>query len=461
MAKIRDPGKRLPTEANGYLTQLGSGMLIAEDCGVAIHTKSVQRLVQYVREKPSETISFVPEIPVSTELGLTRYHPLLYWIPKTRERVIDRVKLAALHMPFASNLRSMLLPSGSTQIVETSKDEQVHYFADHFHEVCPTPTQVSVVLGNVCNLKCIMCPYHSPEITPTHRTDFFRHPNLMAYEIMDRIASECGQLRVPVKVGNVEEPLLHPRIVDFVSACRSRGAPSFHITTNGLLLTADKGRALLEAGLTSLYISLDAARRETYSRVRGTDLERVERNAHDFLRLRREMRSRCRVLMSFVRNKGTSCEEAMEFRERWLPQTDGVIFYNLAETDKGNSRFREVMDVANETMDKAKGRWPCLNPFQEIYLLPDGRVYYCCETVSKLAFEHLESMGRYPEQSIPEIWRGEPFRILRRDLILNELKRWPACENCGIWMAHVTKTQEIDGKRITCNMITEIVEKTR
>jgi MoaA/NifB/PqqE/SkfB family radical SAM enzyme len=317
---------------------------------------------------------------------------------------------------------------------------------------------VSVVVSNACNLHCVMCPYHSRRIRPTHRTDFFLEPRLMTWEIMERIAAECGSMRVPVKIGNVEEPLLHPRIVGFVGQCRRRGVPSVHVTTNGTLLTPQLSQRLLEAGLSSAYISLDAAESDTYRRIRHEDLDRVERNVRAFLAARRSGRFACRVMLSLVRNDGVSQEEQADFVARWLPEADGVILYDLARYEDGSSRFDSVHEVARSRIRQSGRRWPCLNPWQEVYLLPDGRVYYCCETVSKLAFEHLPSMGRYPRESIETIWHGEAFRALRRDLILGEFQRWPACERCGIWMAHASETVQEDGRKITRNMTTEIHE---
>ncbi len=304
-----------------------------------------------------------------------------------------------------------------------------------------------------------MCPYHSPLIRPTHKTPFFTGPQeYITWDLLDKIATQCGELRIPIKIGNVEEPLLHPKAVDFVKACRTRGAPSAHITTNGWPLTERKCRELLEAGLTSLYISVDAATPETYLKIRGGDLEKLEANVHTFLRVRKEMNADCRVMMSFVKNKGVSVEEAMQFREKWLPVTDGVIFYNLAEMVGGNSHYQEVNPIAKETLKKVNGRWPCLNPFQEMYILPDGRIYYCCETIAKLAFAELRSVGEFPEQSISDIWKGQLYQELRRDLILNKLDEQPACKDCGIWMAHASDSETKDGRKITWNMITELVE---
>ena len=67
----------------------------------------------------------------------------------------------------------------------------------------------------------------------------------MSWETMLRIAEECGEQKIGLKVGNIEEPLLHPRMIDFVREARKRGVPSFHITSNGLPLdesTWERGR---------------------------------------------------------------------------------------------------------------------------------------------------------------------------------------------------------------------------
>jgi MoaA/NifB/PqqE/SkfB family radical SAM enzyme len=409
---------------------------------------------------PDKPLCFVPEIPVASELGLPRYEPVVAWFPDRRTRFQSAHTLS--RRVFARLAGRPHAETWDLQQCEriglTSQAEQLHYFVDHYAAICPSPIQVSVIVSNTCNLHCVMCPYHSREIKPTHRTEFFRHRRLMGREMMEQIAAECGSMGVPVKIGNVEEPLMHPRIVGFVEQCRRSGVPSVHITTNGTLLTPQIGQSLLDAGLTSVYVSLDAAWPATYRRIRQGDLDRVERNVRTFLAARRSGNFACRVMVSLVRNEGVSKDEEEEFTARWFPETDGVILYHLARYDDGNSRFAAVHEVARSKVRDAGRRWPCLNPWQEVYLLPDGRVYYCCETVSKLAFEHLESMGRYPQQRIQAIWHGEAFRSLRRDLIGDELGRWSACHGCGIWMAHASETTQASGKRITRNMITEIHE---
>lgn len=459
---VRDPARRLPDDWQVLFPRDLGGTLYAPDRGVPIHPGSIRTFAAAL--KPGRAACYVPQIPVTSSLpGMPGYQPILYWAPPGFRVKDVEAKLRYRYRRLRGrSVPPMFVPTGDLHLVtETGREEQVHYFATHFRAIAPRPQQVSVVLSNLCNLKCVMCPYHSPEIKPTHTTDFFEKKEEMTWEMMQTVAREAGKLGVPVKMGNIEEPLIHDKIVEFVRLCRESGVPHVHTTTNGLPLTEKMGRELIDAGISSVYISMDASRPDTYKRVRGANLVKLEENVRRFVKQVRASGKAIRVMTSFVRNKGVGVEEQVEFMEKWTAETDGAIFYNLAEYDDGNSRFDRVNKVATDMMAKAGGRWACVNPFQEIYVLPDGRVYYCCETVSKLAFAHLESMGDYPKQTLADVWLGEAFTRLRRDLILNELEGHPGCKDCGIWMAHAVDQQVEEGVRVTRNMCTEIFEPLR
>lgn len=454
--KVVDPGLRIPAECDFPSRAYGYLYLPAGNLG-PIHPASLKRLVEEGMRTGRPTF-FVPEVPVSNKLGMMPYPALAYWVPE-----IDSISWTQRLKEFRKGeyyterrIQSSLETRPAVKFSVTPLEEQVFYYVDHFNSISTKPSQVSVIVTNACNLKCVMCPYHSPLIKPSHGTDFFKDVETMDWSLMLKIAEECGRIQAPIKIGNIEEPLLHPKIVEFIQLCRSQGVPTAHITSNGLLLSDEKARALLDAGLTSLYISIDAARPDTYKRVRGANLEKVEGNLHNFLKVRKEMDKNCLVMVSFIRNEGVTQEEEAEFIEKWSPIVDGVIVYNLAEYVKGNARVANINEVTQTFMDEANGRWACLNPWQEIYLLPDGRVYYCCETVSKLAHENLVSMGDYHTQSIQEVWHGPVFKELRKSLLKNELEEWSACKDCGIWMAHVCGTEERDDMKIVSNMMTEI-----
>lgn len=282
---------------------------------------------------------------------------------------------------------------------------------------------------------------------------------------MEKLAQECGEQRITILIGSVEEPLLHPKIIDFVQLCRQQGVPRVHITTNGQLLDKNRAIALLQAGLTSIDISIDAADPETYLRVRGANLSRVESNVINFLRLRDCLRVPCQVRTAFVRNQNVTPEEEQRFRDRWLTKADSVFILNLAEYKETNMRLSQTNEALQDEIEhyrqKAQGRWACLFPFKEMAVLPDGRIYYCIETLFRLGFDkNIASLGDYNQQTLQEIWRGDLFTQLRRDLILNQLNNRSACKNCDMWKSQVMNRSSKNGLQVMSTMVTEIYQRT-
>jgi sulfatase maturation enzyme AslB (radical SAM superfamily) len=407
MLKVVDPHNRLHSPIPEEFNKL-SGRLIVHECGVDIHPDSIRTFISAIEDK-SYAHDFIPRIPLVHEFGMGSYPPLMSYRP------------AKLYQRFFNRIRVYLgKPSLVEQITKVSRDELVYYFADNYTKIVPKPMQLSVVLSNRCNLQCIMCPYHGKDARQQHATDYFTRQIEMPWHMLEKIAVQAGKHHLPVKLGNIEEPLLHKRVVDFIDLARKLGSPGAHITTNGTLLSAQMGEKLLDAGLTSLYVSIDAAFEHTYKRIRGTELAKIEQNLLSFLELRQHRAMPCSVMVSFVRNQGVTKDEEQAFINKWLPITDGIIFYELSEnTNEGTFFFKQRHDFVTKKIH-SHGRWTCLNPFQEIYILPDGSCCYCCETIGQRGYRQLDSMGVFPRQSILEIWQGNPFIELRRMLLLNE-----------------------------------------
>ncbi|MBE1426401.1 MoaA/NifB/PqqE/SkfB family radical SAM enzyme [Desulfomicrobium macestii] len=430
-------------------SSLGGELLLCPEAA-PLHPTSIAAFFGSL--KPDTVNYFVPVIPVSSELGLPKYDPLMIWVPDhvsvPREELLKR--------PFAPLRLGREAGVVFHRVEGASMTEQEHYFVDHFGSVSARPVQVSVVVSNRCNLSCVMCPYHGKKARSTHARDYFSRPEFMDRDLLFSIAGNVGRLGAPVKVGNIEEPLLHPDMAEFIRRAREAGSPSAHITTNGVLLTEERADALLDAGLTSIYISLDAALPDTYARIRGGDLAKVESQVLSFIEKAKRRSPDFAVFTSCVLNDGLDRDEVERFAEKWCASSDGAIFYNLGTYNGGSTSFSSIHAVAQNKIQESGKRWPCLNPWQEIYILPDGQCLYCCETLSRLAHTSLQSMGDVPETPLSEIWLGKPFSDLRRALIRNDLGQWPACDKCNIWMAHVAETEDKPTGKVVRNMITEI-----
>ena len=451
---IKDPQKLLPNSLKDFC-EIPDSVLGIPSHGIPLQPKSIEKLLLTAKKQDS-IIVFQPTLPILSELGLPAYPTLAYLYPQELSNIWYKLqpKIEALLRGEIFDRIPFIL------ISQIDIDEQLHYFA-HYYGKAINPSYVRVIVGNTCNLKCVMCPYHSSLLKPTHTTEFFQGKKVMSWEMMERLAKDCGQAGITVLIGSVEEPLLHPKLVDFIQLCRQQGVPKVHLTTNGQLLDETRATALLKAGLTSIDISIDAATPETYLKVRGADFNRVESNVINFLNIREQLGIACEVRTSFVRNQDVNLEEEKSFLARWSSKVNSIFFLNVAEYQANNMRLKKTNQKIDNSLQyyqqKAQGRWACLFPFIEMAVLPDGRIYYCIETLFRLGFDKdIKSLGDYNKQTLQEIWSGDLFQQLRQDLILNQLEKRTACKNCDMWMSQVINREIKDEYQVLTTTVTEI-----
>ncbi|MBN2255565.1 MAG: radical SAM protein [Deltaproteobacteria bacterium] len=111
------------------------------------------------------------------------------------------------------------------------------------------PETLHLALTNTCDQVCAGCFYSKGKAD----ADVF-----MSADLFERILDQAAEHRVFQFAFGGGEPLLHPRIADFVKKSRQRNVVP-NITTNGNRLTLELARELKESGLGQIQISLDAA----------------------------------------------------------------------------------------------------------------------------------------------------------------------------------------------------------
>ena len=129
---------------------------------------------------------------------------------------------------------------------------------------------------NQCNLDCRTCI----------RNVWDEPQGMMSEDVFSRVMDGLAAFSpVPAAFfGGFGEPLFHPGIVEMVRQAKSLGT-SVELITNATLLTKGLSRALIEAGLDILWVSLDGARPESYADIRlGAALPQVLENLADFRR---------------------------------------------------------------------------------------------------------------------------------------------------------------------------------
>src|ERR1700691_4729641 len=139
---------------------------------------------------------------------------------------------------------------------------------------------------NRCNLLCTTCPRTYAELEP---------PADMSWDLFTSIVDQIPRLHRAVLHG-VGEPMLVKNLPRMVRYLKDRGTYVL-FNTNGTVLNERNGRALIEAGLDELRVSLHAAHAKSYRAIRGKDyFGRILRNVRAFRALQeREGKDRPRV----------------------------------------------------------------------------------------------------------------------------------------------------------------------
>jgi sulfatase maturation enzyme AslB (radical SAM superfamily) len=153
--------------------------------------------------------------------------------------------------------------------------------------------RVNLEITNACNLDCATCMRNVWD-EPIGRMDA-----ALFARVLDGLHSFWP--RPLVFFGGYGEPLAHPDVVEMVRQVKALGCTT-ELITNGILLHPQTAAALLDAGLDTLWASLDGATPEHYSDVRlGSELPRVLENIAHLRQLRdRNSSTRPQIGIAFV-----------------------------------------------------------------------------------------------------------------------------------------------------------------
>ena len=112
------------------------------------------------------------------------------------------------------------------------------------------------------------------------------------------------------------EPFLHSHWADCVEACHRRDIRAI-LQTNALLLDDSLAREILDVGVDSITISMDAATAETYRILKpGSDFKQVIDNVEHFLSLAQSRSRRSKITIQFVRGPDNR-HEVQAFLRKW------------------------------------------------------------------------------------------------------------------------------------------------
>src|SRR3954470_4651671 len=140
------------------------------------------------------------------------------------------------------------------------------------------PRSIYIEPTTRCNELCQQCP----------RTLLSREDDRdLSFEDFCFIVDQFPVLERVVLHG-LGEPLLNKDLPRMIRYLKERGAYVL-FNSNGILLNAKRGQALIDAGLDEYRLSMDGSTPATYARVRGVDaFDKIWRNVQAFIAMQKQ-----------------------------------------------------------------------------------------------------------------------------------------------------------------------------
>lgn len=275
-----------------------------------------------------------------------------------------------------------------------------------------TPIILQLEPTSQCNLRCIMCP----QDTTT------REKGYMAFPLFKKIVDDAigfGIKRIWLYAQG--EPLLHPQIVEMVRYIKNKQL-AVDITTNGMLLDAEKTRALFDAGMNSadyITFSVMGSSKEVHEAVmKRANHELIERNILGLMELKRHRKISGPIVQIKFYSMPENQHEESSFIKKWENKVDRV----LPITPISLSFYKDT--TINNIPAK---RTFCTQAWDRITVYWNGDMTVCNnDTDGKYI------LGNLSTESISAVWHSEKYEEFRNFHRKMNFENLPLCTNCDI-----------------------------
>ncbi len=289
-----------------------------------------------------------------------------------------------------------------------SQDQIADAYRRGIIELPYPPRELWIEPTNRCNLRCPKCP---------HATGLKRAMGIMSEEIFRDLIEEVSDWKPLISFHLGGESLLVPDLPDRIRLAAEHGMSTV-LHSNGLLLTEDYSRRLIDSGLELLSVSVDGEDERSYREAMGGgNFNRLKRNVTRFLELRT---SRSPFLV--IRVTRPSPDKFPRADESPLAEW-GADYLQIADQHVWSGADAERRRDLGLGLDGPLSA--CARIWYGMGILWDGTVVPCC-----MDMEGEHPIGSTRVNSVRAIWNGEAMVKLRRNHVAGEFGDIALCRNC-------------------------------
>lgn len=273
------------------------------------------------------------------------------------------------------------------------------------------PPCLQIEPASMCNFRCVFCYQTDKDLTAPSAG----HMGLMSLDTFKRVVDAAEGRCEAVTLASRGEPLINPQI-DKMLEYAGKKFLAFKLNTNAWYLDERKTHSLLQAGLSTLVFSADAAKEPDYSRLRvNGNLERVLGNIRRFQEIRAKHYPDSRLITRVSGVKFADTCELDEMEKFWGNYVDQVAFVNY------NPWENAYTQPANELTA------PCSDLWRRMFVWWDGRVNPC-----DVDYKSTLSVGRIAAADLGMLWRSESYMSLRSRHLRTQRSQCEPCRRCSV-----------------------------
>jgi MoaA/NifB/PqqE/SkfB family radical SAM enzyme len=287
-----------------------------------------------------------------------------------------------------------------------------------------TPFVVFVDPSDACNFKCRFCPTSDRNLMKEVGRPWKQLPFELFTKIADDMTLFPGKVEV-LRLYKDGEPLLNKRLADMIKYAKDVGASKrIDTTTNAALLTKEKGKAIADAGLDRINISIYGVSNQHYESFSGVNLEfeRVLANVREFY----EVRGNCEMLVKINGDTLTDDEKKL-FLDQFGNYADKIHIEHIMscwpEFELRGVNVNQEKGIYGQDIKEVD---VCPYPFYSFSINSDGLASVCF-----LDWGRKMIVGDAKLQTVPEIWNGDLLKGYRKLFLEGGRKSHGVCGNCG------------------------------
>jgi radical SAM protein with 4Fe4S-binding SPASM domain len=278
-----------------------------------------------------------------------------------------------------------------------------------------------------CNFKCHYCTFSAPK----EKRGFISNKVSMDIELFKKTIDEAKEFNNKIKVVRfvgMGEPLLHKQIDYMIKYTMNSGITDFtEILTNGSLLTKDLANRLIEADLSSLFISIQGTSEVKYKNICDFDI-----NMNKFLdniRYYFEHKKANQKLHIKIIDCALDSKEDEEYFYEMFGDVCDTIAVEFSGPIFPGVEYEKVLPKKNLQLTQfgkhKRQVLICPQPFFTMQINPDGNVVPC------YSVNYPEILGNCYNEHIVDIWLGKKYNKFRFNM-LDGMEFNEVCKKCNI-----------------------------